>query len=108
MRITGAGKKRLKWENIFGTDGFSWRSNIVTLTVEHAYKVGRFLGWYFSKDHTAKVAIGKGYQKSSYMFEYSLVAGLTASAPMSTCSMLPPPPAFPMWWREPRTSISVS
>ena len=62
----------------FGTDGFRGEAN-VTLTVEHAYKVGRFLGWYFSKDHTCKVAIGKDTRRSSYMFEYSLVAGLTAS-----------------------------
>ena len=62
----------------FGTDGFRGEAN-VTLTVEHAYKVGRFLGWYFSKDHSCKVAIGKDTRRSSYMFEYSLVAGLTAS-----------------------------
>lgn len=62
----------------FGTDGFRGEAN-VTLTVEHAYKVGRFLGWYFSKEHPCKVAIGKDTRRSSYMFEYSLVAGLTAS-----------------------------
>ncbi|HCL04051.1 MAG TPA: phosphoglucosamine mutase [Lachnoclostridium phytofermentans] len=62
----------------FGTDGFRGEAN-KTLTVEHAYKVGRFLGWYYGKDHKAKVAIGKDTRRSSYMFEYSLVAGLTAS-----------------------------
>jgi len=62
----------------FGTDGFRGEAN-VNLTVEHAYKVGRFLGWYFGKDHKAKVVIGKDTRRSSYMFEYSLVAGLTAS-----------------------------
>lgn len=64
----------------FGTDGFRGEAN-VTLTVEHAYKVGRFLGWYFSKDkdEKAKVVIGKDTRRSSYMFEYSLVSGLTAS-----------------------------
>ena len=62
----------------FGTDGFRGEAN-ETLTVEHAYKVGRFLGWYYGKDHKAKVAIGKDTRRSSYMFEYSLVAGLTAS-----------------------------
>lgn len=62
----------------FGTDGFRGEANR-TLTVEHAYKVGRFLGWYYGKDHKAKVAIGKDTRRSSYMFEYSLVAGLTAS-----------------------------
>ncbi len=62
----------------FGTDGFRGEAN-VDLTVEHAYKVGRFLGHYFSKDHKAKIVIGKDTRRSSYMFEYSLVAGLTAS-----------------------------
>ena len=51
----------------------------VNLTVEHAYKVGRFLGWYFGRDHKANIVIGKDTRRSSYMFEYSLVAGLTAS-----------------------------
>lgn len=62
----------------FGTDGFRGEANI-DLTVEHAYKVGRFLGWYFGKDHKAQIVIGKDTRRSSYMFEYSLVAGLTAS-----------------------------
>ncbi len=62
----------------FGTDGFRGEAN-VGLTVEHAYKVGRYLGWYFSRGHKAKVVIGKDTRRSSYMFEYSLVAGLTAS-----------------------------
>ena len=62
----------------FGTDGFRGEAN-KTLTVEHAYKVGRFLGWYYGKEHTARVVIGKDTRRSSYMFEYSLVAGLTAS-----------------------------
>ncbi|WP_343246866.1 phosphoglucosamine mutase [Diplocloster hominis] len=64
----------------FGTDGFRGEAN-VTLTVEHAYKVGRYLGWYYSNQpgKTCKVVIGKDTRRSSYMFEYSLVAGLTAS-----------------------------
>jgi phosphoglucosamine mutase len=62
----------------FGTDGFRGEAN-VDLTVEHAYKVGRFLGYYFGKDHKANIVIGKDTRRSSYMFEYSLVAGLTAS-----------------------------
>ena len=62
----------------FGTDGFRGEANI-NLTVEHAYKVGRFLGWYFGKEHRAQIVIGKDTRRSSYMFEYSLVAGLTAS-----------------------------
>lgn len=62
----------------FGTDGFRGEAN-VNLTVEHAYKVGRFIGWYFGREHKCKVVIGKDTRRSSYMFEYSLVAGLTAS-----------------------------
>ena len=62
----------------FRTDGFRGEANKV-LTVEHAFKVGRFLGWYYGKDHKAKVVIGKDTRRSSYMFEYALVAGLTAS-----------------------------
>lgn len=62
----------------FGTDGFRGEAN-VGLTVEHAFKVGRFLGYYYGKDHKAKVVIGKDTRRSSYMFEYALVAGLTAS-----------------------------
>ena len=62
----------------FGTDGFRGEANI-KLTVEHAYKVGRFLGWYFGQEHKANIVIGKDTRRSSYMFEYALVAGLTAS-----------------------------
>lgn len=62
----------------FGTDGFRGEAN-VNLTVEHAFKVGRFLGWYYGKDHTAQIVLGKDTRRSSYMFEYALVAGLTAS-----------------------------
>lgn len=62
----------------FGTDGFRGEAN-VGLTVEHAYKMGRFLGWYYGQEHKAQVVIGKDTRRSSYMFEYSLVAGLTAS-----------------------------
>ena len=65
----------------FGTDGFRGEAN-VDLTVEHAYKVGRFLGSYYGKikkGDRCRVVIGKDTRRSSYMFEYSLVAGLTAS-----------------------------
>ncbi|MCI8533268.1 MAG: phosphoglucosamine mutase [Lachnospiraceae bacterium] len=62
----------------FGTDGFRGEAN-VNLTVAHAFKVGRFLGWYYGRGHKAQVVIGKDTRRSSYMFEYSLVAGLTAS-----------------------------
>lgn len=62
----------------FGTDGFRGEAN-VDLKVEHAYKIGRYLGNYYSKDNKAKIAIGKDTRRSSYMLEYALVAGLTAS-----------------------------
>ena len=65
----------------FGTDGFRGEAN-VTLTVEDAYKVGRFLGWYYgqkTKADRCRVVSGKDTRRSSYMFEYSLVSGLTAS-----------------------------
>lgn len=62
----------------FGTDGFRGEAN-VTLTVEHAYKVGRYLGWYYSRHDRARIVIGKDTRRSSYMFEYALVSGLTAS-----------------------------
>lgn len=64
----------------FGTDGFRGEANI-HLTVEHAYKIGRYLGWYYGKrvNKKARIVIGKDTRRSSYMFEYSLVSGLTAS-----------------------------
>ena len=62
----------------FGTDGFRGEANVV-LTVEHAYKVGRFLGWYYGREHKCNVVIGKDTRRSSYMFEYALASGLTAS-----------------------------
>ena len=69
----------------FGTDGFRGEAN-ENLTADEAYKVGRFLGWYFGElkrrsglTESAKVVIGKDTRRSSYMFEYALVAGLTAS-----------------------------
>lgn len=66
----------------FGTDGFRGEAN-KNLTADHAYKIGRFLGWYYnqgkSNNERAKVVIGKDTRRSSYMFEYALVAGLTAS-----------------------------
>ena len=69
----------------FGTDGFRGEAN-VKLTADHAFKVGRFLGWYYTQlkrrngsDEPAKIVIGKDTRRSSYMFEYSLVGGLVAS-----------------------------
>ena len=62
----------------FGTDGFRGEAN-VNLNVVHAYKVGRFLGWYYGQEHKAKIVIGKDTRRSSYMFEDALSSGLTAS-----------------------------
>ncbi len=89
--VVGAGKMipdkrnaRKGWRDMgkyFGTDGFRGEAN-VDLTVEHAYQVGRFLGRYYGQeasDRRCRVVIGKDTRRSSYMFEYSLVAGLTAS-----------------------------
>ena len=62
----------------FGTDGFRGEAN-KNLTVEHAFKIGRFLGYYYGREHRCQVVIGKDTRRSSYMFEYALTAGLTAS-----------------------------
>ena len=69
----------------FGTDGFRGEAN-VTLTAGHAYKVGRFLGWYYGElkrragDSSApRIVVGKDTRRSSYMFEYTLISGMTAS-----------------------------
>ena len=69
----------------FGTDGFRGEAN-VTLTADHAYKVGRFLGWYYGElkrragDSSApRIVVGKDTRRSSYMFEYTLISGMTAS-----------------------------
>lgn len=62
----------------FGTDGFRGEANI-NLTVDHAFKIGRFIGRYYGKEHPCRVVIGKDTRRSSYMYEYALTAGLTAS-----------------------------
>ena len=74
----------------FGTDGFRGEAN-VTLTADHAYRIGRFLGWYCKEHdlslaadervaaHRPRIVVGKDTRRSSYMFEYAIVAGLTAS-----------------------------
>ncbi len=70
----------------FGTDGFRGEANVM-LTSMHAYKVGRFLGWYYGSElsgctkgnHRPRIVIGKDTRRSSYMLEYSIVAGITAS-----------------------------
>ena len=90
----------------FGTDGFRGEAG-VTLTADHAYKVGRFLGWYYNAlrerngdTDPARIVIGKDTRRSSYMFEYSLVAGLTASGADATCCTSLLRPAWlilPVW-----------
>ncbi|MEG1789361.1 MAG: phosphoglucosamine mutase [Oscillospiraceae bacterium] len=62
----------------FGTDGFRGAAGS-ELTVEHAYRIGRFVGWYYGRGHKAKIVIGKDTRRSSYMYEAGLSAGLTAS-----------------------------
>lgn len=62
----------------FGTDGFRGKANC-DLTVEHAYKIGRFIGHYYGRDHKCRIVIGKDTRLSSYMFECALCAGITAS-----------------------------
>ena len=58
--------KELKMGKYFGTDGFRGEANI-QLTVDHAFKVGRYVGWYYGRDHKAKIVIGKDTRRSSYM-----------------------------------------
>ena len=78
-------ERNLSMGKYFGTDGFRGEAN-VNLTADHAFKVGRFLGWYFTelrrregKEGPARIVIGKDTRRSSYMFEYTLVGGLVAS-----------------------------
>lgn len=64
----------------FGTDGFRGKAN-ESLTVDHAYQIGRFIGWYYGakQERKARILIGKDTRRSSYMFESALIAGLVAS-----------------------------
>lgn len=62
----------------FGTDGFRGKAGIV-LTAEHAFKIGRFIGWYYGQERPAKIVIGKDTRRSSYMYENALAAGITSS-----------------------------
>lgn len=63
----------------FGTDGFRGCAN-VDLTADHAYQVGRFLGWYYAREgHRARIVMGKDTRRSSYMLEYAISAGMAAS-----------------------------
>ena len=85
-KIEIAKPQERKKNKYFGTDGFRGEANI-TLTSMHAYKVGRFLGWYYSSKlsgctksgYRPRIVIGKDTRRSSYMLEYSIVAGITAS-----------------------------
>lgn len=84
MVAAGSNGEDSEMGRYFGTDGFRGEAN-VGLTAEHAYKIGRFLGWYYKelyKDnpgHETRIVIGKDTRRSSYMFEYNLVGGITAS-----------------------------
>ncbi|MBQ7290464.1 MAG: phosphoglucosamine mutase [Clostridia bacterium] len=74
-------KETIYKNKYFGTDGFRGEAGI-TLTADHAYKIGRFAGAYFSsraKDGRARVCIGKDTRRSSYMLEYAMAAGLASS-----------------------------
>ena len=65
----------------FGTDGFRGKAG-VDLTADHAFRIGRFLGWYYSRRHTddkARIVIGKDTRRSSYMYESALSAGITST-----------------------------
>ena len=85
----------------FGTDGFRGEAGI-TLTADHAFKIGRFLGWYYGEwkrqagdPSPARILIGKDTRRSSYMFEYSLVGGRSSTA-MVRRWMKPPS----VWWKS--------
>lgn len=62
----------------FGTDGFRGKAG-VGLTTDHAYQIGRFLGWYYGREHKAQIVVGKDTRRSSYMLEYAISAGMAAS-----------------------------
>lgn len=71
-------KKEKHMSKYFGTDGFRGKAGEV-LTAEHAFKTGRFLGWYYGRERKAKIVIGKDTRRSSYMYESALAAGITSS-----------------------------
>ena len=101
----------------FGTDGFRGEAGI-DLNADHAYKVGRFLGWYYNmlrerngNNEPARIVIGKDTRRSSYMFEYSLVAGLTASGADAYLLHVTTTPARNMSlrsWRSSRARVTPS
>ena len=71
-------EEKIIMSKYFGTDGFRGEANKI-LKADDAYKIGRYLGWYYSREHRGRIVIGKDTRRSSYMFEYALVAGITAS-----------------------------
>ena len=62
----------------FGTDGFRGKAG-EGLTAQHAYEIGRFLGWYYGRNERARIVVGKDTRRSSYMLEYAISAGMAAS-----------------------------
>ena len=63
----------------FGTDGFRGEAN-VTLTADHAFRIGKFIGYYYGKKNdNCRIVIGKDTRRSSYMFEYAIAAGITST-----------------------------
>jgi len=86
IKINTKASAELPQNKYFGTDGFRGEANL-NLTSMQAYRVGRFLGWYFSSElsgctkpgYRPRIVIGKDTRRSSYMLEYSIVAGITAS-----------------------------
>ena len=80
----------------FGTDGFRGAAN-EGLTVDHAFKIGRYVGWYYGarQERKARVVVGKDTRRSSYMFESALVAAWWPPAPTPTCCTSSLRPASP-------------
>ena len=72
----------------FGTDGFRGEANKV-LTADHAYKIGRYLGWYYNQNHRGRIIIGKDTRRSSYMFGMHWLPVLRHPEQMHFCYMLP-------------------
>ncbi len=84
-RNTGSDLKKKESRTMgkyFGTDGFRGKAGVV-LTAEHAFMIGQFLGWYYSKEKPAKIVIGKDTRRSSYMYENALSAGITSTGGFS-------------------------
>ena len=90
----------------FGTDGFRGEAGR-TLTAAHAFRIGRFLGYYFGKEHKARVVIGKDTRLSSYTLEYALVAGLTASGADAYLLHVIPTPAVSYITRAERFDCGI-